>query len=124
MAPHPGFWSALAREAASFCEDTTPPCSKILAGPADRAAYTRVATTAAMVVVRAVARAVKRPAKALIYHAYHMSPLTDTALEAAETRGVQAGAASEVAAALSAASCTVQDSDWPPAVPTRTRNHV
>ena len=117
MTPDVGFWRAFADAAAAFCADTTPPRSKNLLAPSESASNTAVASTTAMVVARAVPRAVRRLAGGLFADALAVAPLTDTAPDSPEWRGMQAHAAAKVAAALSAGSCTVQDSDWPSAVP-------
>lgn len=77
-----------------------------------------------MAVARAVPRAVKRLEGVLVADSLNLFPLTDTTRDLAAARGLQARAAAEVAAVQSAESCTMQDSDWPPAVSSRTRDHA
>lgn len=83
-----------------------------------------VVTTTAMVVTQAVPRAVEWLTGMLVEDTLNVLPLTDTARGSAEARGVQTRAAPKTAAALSAGSCTVQDSDWPPAMPPPAHNHA
>lgn len=58
-----------------------------------------------------------------VHDALHFFSLIDTGRDSAVARGVKARAAAKVADALYAGSCTVQDSDWPLAVPPRSHDH-
>lgn len=124
VAPTVGFWDAFVEAAAKFCTEAGPPCSHYLPSPGDKAAYKKVATTTAMVVARAVPRAIKRLAGVLVADAFKVATPKATSEGLRERRGVQAHADAKVAAALSAGLYTVRDDDWPAVVLKPARKHV
>eukprot|EP00170_Pyropia_yezoensis_P001794 contig_7671_g1798 len=122
-APHAGFSEAIAAAANVLAGATDLPCSRSIPFPGDKAAFTTVATTTAMVVAQAVPQAVKLLAGVLVDDALKAGPppAGDLPGDAAERKWLQAKAASKVAAALLAGAVKVRDAQWPQEFPVPVR---